>query len=216
MHGAFRKATRSISLLAQRGVKVRLSSVIYEDNQWELDKLADLAIELGASCLNFTFVLGFGRGAAFKTQHTLDVSQDYHHYLFSFLEKYQDVIPLVTECVLNSDKLNCGAGTDRITIGADGSIRPCALFSKAINYGNVIKEPLNEVLARSRLQDFLRIPAPSEEHGCPRDCEYFFDCRRCFVRGFANGVTFCDAEPHYCAWIKENDLKGYAEEITVK
>lgn len=63
---AFERSVASVKSLTSRGIRVRIASVIFHDNMWEIESLAKLAIELGAFSFSFNFVEGFGRGEEFK------------------------------------------------------------------------------------------------------------------------------------------------------
>ena len=58
--GAFYKTCENVKRMTQNGIKVRIASSIFKENMWEIDKLAELAINLGAQLFSFNFVEEFG------------------------------------------------------------------------------------------------------------------------------------------------------------
>ena len=59
---AFERTIRNVRRLVATGVRVRVGSVIFDENMWEVRELAHLAVDLGAAMFSFNYVEDFGRG----------------------------------------------------------------------------------------------------------------------------------------------------------
>lgn len=130
MRGAFNSTCRNIRRLTDSGIRVRVASSIFEENMWEVDKLAELARSLGAELFVYNFVENFGRGTELTKNRGAKFSAEYSRYLSETVYKYRNLIPIIeSEDYLRSSS-NCGAGTNTILIGADGNLRPCPIFPK--------------------------------------------------------------------------------------
>lgn len=214
LKGAHEKACQSIRRLAERGVKVRMSSVICEENQWEITDLAELALSLGATSFAFSFVENFGRRQEFNDSHSIEATEDYGNYITNIITKYREYIPLVQPSDYREGRMNCGAGTGSIVIGADGNVRPCLMMDDTKLFGNIINQSLEEVLSSPMTLEWLKLPEPSEEHGCSSDCYNLRYCKRCVIRGFSKGTSPSDGSCDYCDWIEGNNIQHLANEFS--
>lgn len=214
LKGAHELAADSIRRLSRQGVKVRLSSVICDENKWEIADLAELALSLGAATFCFSFVENVGRGVLFNASHRLIPSDEYADFLFNTIKKYRSYMPQIHERDIGERRMNCGAGTGRVIIDAQGYVRPCLLSGKTSWFGNVLQRPLQEILSSPHILGLMDVPEPSEESGCPHSCEHLAECGRCLVRGFSRGVAIQNEESAYCDWITKNGLQRYAQEFT--
>ena len=77
----------------------------------------------------------------------------------------------------------------------------------------LLENSLHDLLTSTELEKFIDLPAPSEVYGCHNDCESFYECKKCFVRGFRNGIENVDGNYQYCSWITRNNLVDIAHEI---
>lgn len=206
--GAHDKAISAVKALVDKGIKVRLASVILEKNKWELERLAELAKSMNVTAFNFNFVEGFGRGASYKQRHGVQEESEYQRYVEKIMVKHRDIIPMVTSRNISESRNNCGAGTNKIAIGPDGWVRPCLLSDAGPYLGNILFSSLDEVMTSSYAYWLAGLQEPSELHGCDPECEYMSECRYCFARGINNGRQSGDAS---CSWMKINDLDSYLE-----
>lgn len=210
MKGAFSKTCSNIKRLTDAGIAVRVASSIFNENMWEIDKLADLAISLGAKMFAFNFIEDFGRGTQMdkldKVEEKLD-AKAYIAYVNSVIEKYKDIIPIVKseDHMLGTD--NCGSGVNAVVVGADGAIRPCALFPKINLFGNIFKEDFETIFQKDIYKRISKIVPPGEENGCSKKCQYYVNCRGCYLKGLEHNRNV--EEP--CEWIKRNHLEDMLE-----
>lgn len=215
MKNSFNLTTTSIKQLSESGISVRVSSVISEENKWEIADLAELAKSLGAASFCFSFVEEVGRGVQFNKTSKLIPDEDYSKFLTDTILKYKNYMPFIHKLGKRENKMNCGAGTSRITIGSDGYIRPCLMLNKTPYFGNVLRQSLKEILATNETFAILNLPEPSEAHGCSPKCKYFHECTHCMARGFAKGISHSKEGVSYCAWIEANHLENLARTFDV-
>lgn len=205
MKGAFEATCKNVKRMTEAGLRVRIASSIFRENMWEIDKLAELAISLGANMFVFNFIEDFGRGRLLtkseKVEEELD-AEKYVRYVDGVIEKYQKMIPIARseDKILGSE--NCGSAINSIIVGADGNLRPCALFEKTNLFGNIFKEEFGEIFKRDIYQKISRILPPSEENGCPKNCEHFVNCKGCYFKGLSHN----QGKEKVCSWIKKNNL----------
>lgn len=201
--GAFRKTCMNIKKLAENGIFVRVASSIFDENMWEIDQIAKLAVSLGARFYSYNFIEGFGRGKEFQKNEFDNkiYARDYLDYLTSVMERYKGIIPIVeSEAYLKSSE-NCGAGINSVLVGADGDIRPCALFPKTTLFGNIIEEEYDDIFRKNIYKNISEVVPPGEKTGCPKYCEDFYHCNGCYMKGFEKNIGL----EHPCEWIMEND-----------
>lgn len=205
MKGAWAASCNTIKILSQRGIKVRMASSISKDNMWSINKLADLAISLGAAVFSFNFIEEFGRGA--KMNHGsdyLDVIK-YNDYINKVVHDYKDIIPIIKEedrsDMIKND--NCGSGSRSIVIGADGYIRPCPLSPKVKFIGNVFDEEFTDIFEKTDVKKLADIAPPDIRNGCDANCKYIHNCHGCYIKGFEKNKT----SDTYCSWIIKNHLE---------
>lgn len=206
MKGAFARTCNNIRKMTDAGLNVRIASSIFKENMWEIDKLADLSVELGAKMFVFNFVEDFGRGnlleKADKVEERLDAIE-YMQYVNEILERYKNIIPIVNRDnkILGSE--NCGSAVNSIVVGADGMIRPCALFPKMNIFGNIFEEDFKNIFERDIYRKVSAIVPPSEKAGCKKSCQYYVNCRGCYLKGLEKNRGKDD----YCEWVKINHLE---------
>lgn len=212
MNGAFEKTCKNVKRLTDKGLFVRIASSIFKENMWEIDKLAELAIDLGAKAFTFNFVEEFGRGNDIYRDAYSDLKvNEYLEYLNGVIEKYKNIIPIQQGEGLLGTR-NCGAGVNSIVIDPDGDIRPCVLSSKWCCMGNLLSEEFESIMKYSIYKDLAAILPPHKDNGCDANCKYLSYCKGCYIKGFQT----CKNEKMKCSWIKENKLerlyKLYSEE----
>lgn len=206
---AFERSVDTVKSLTLNGVRVRIASVIFNENMWEIESLAQLAIRLGAFSFSFNFVEGFGRGKEFKKDQAISPNSSYGTYLRRVLKEYGAIIPIIQGEEKQGIGNNCGAGTNGIAFSADGSLRPCPLFPKNSIFGNFHDKSLQDIFDTNIYKQLHKVPAPSSETGCPMNCPHYHECRMCFLRGLDQNVF--RAPEDYCNWIVANNLQNMIE-----
>mgnify|MGYP000804881607 FL=1 len=212
MKGSWKASCNTIRRLADKGIKVRMASCISKDNMWEIDKLADLAVSLGASIFSFNFIEEFGRGSEFSKEKGIENAVEYDKYVRKIINDYKDIIPVIKEEDKSEMKLheNCGAGTRSVVIGADGDIRPCPLSPKLRFMGNVLKDDFKSVFDNPKIKRLQEIIPPDIRNGCDPDCKYLANCTGCYIKG----IDKCKSNNMKCSWITKNHLEDVLEMFT--
>ena len=204
--GSFEKSCDTIRRLSSKGLTVRMASSIFEENMWEVDKLADLAINLGAKVFTYNFIENFGRGKAFLKSRENDIKtvkfEDYYKYVLEVVEKYKDIIAIEESEEYIKGLKNCGSGTISVAISPEGNIRPCVLPPKEISLGNIFDEDYREIFDRDIFSEIGKIKPPNKENGCAKDCKSYTICKGCYLKAF--NINTENEEP--CEWIVKNNL----------
>lgn len=201
--GSFSKTCRNIKRMTENGITVRMASSIFKENMWEIDKLAQLALELGVKMFSFNFVEEFGRGSNLYKDAYQDLKvKEYFEYLNAVIKKYEDIIPIQQgEEILG--KRNCGAGVNSIVIDAWGKIRPCVLAPAWCDMGNLLETSFENIMQKDIYIQLASILPPCKENGCNPECRYLAYCRGCYLKGFQT----CKNKGESCDWIRKNKLE---------
>lgn len=205
--GSFHRTCENVKRMTERGIKVRIASSIFKENMWEIDKLAELSVNLGAQLFSFNFVEDFGRGIElYKDAYQNLKIQEYLEYLNSVIKKYADIIPIQNEQKMLS-KRNCGAGVNSIVIDATGQIRPCVLSPAWCDMGNLLNEPFENIMKKDIYKKLAKLLPPYKDNGCDPACRYLSYCKGCYIKGFQT----CKNTGKCCTWIKQNGLEELYE-----
>jgi len=133
--GSFEKSVNGIRNLTSRGIQTVVRQVVMNNNVAETEQMGDLAHSLGATInrnpMLYPSVLG-------STEH---LSQRVSDRVLRELMKAE-------MCVPHPDP--CGAGSNRLTIGPDGTVYPCQFVH--IPVGDVRKQTLEEIWHSPPLQ----------------------------------------------------------------
>lgn len=205
MTGAFHKTCKNIQRMTENGITVRVASSIFKENMWEIDKLAQLALDLGAKMFSFNFVEEFGRGNDIYKAAYQDLKvKEYLEYLQNdVLEKFKGIIPIQQgEGILGTR--NCGAGVNSIVIDPAGKIRGCVLAPAWCDMGNLLEENFQTIMTKDIYKRLAGILPPCQDNGCSSDCRYLSYCKGCYIKGFQT----CKNTGNICSWIKRNDLEA--------
>lgn len=204
MKGAFYKTCQNVKRMTENGITVRIASSIFKENMWEIDKLARLALDLGAKMFSFNFVEEFGRGHVLYKAAYQDLKvKEYLEYLHEdVIEKFKGIIPIQQgEGILGTR--NCGAGVNSIVINPTGKIRGCVLAPAWCDMGNLLEEHFETIMKKDIYRQLAGILPPCQENGCGKDCRYLPYCRGCYIKGFQT----CKNTGIICSWIKSNGLE---------
>ena len=204
VEGSLKRTCDNTKKMTEAGLNVRVASSIFEDNMWEIDKLAELSVKLGAIAFSYNFIEKFGRGLEFSKHKAVDKNKvtNYHEYIKMILEKYKDIIPIIENEHFIKGSSNCGAGVTSITVGADGNIRPCALTPRYMRLGNIFEESYVNIFKNNIFRLLSEIPPPNKNNGCPEDCENYYHCKGCYLKALE--VNIKGRQP--CEWMEKNEL----------
>lgn len=205
MKGAWDASCNTVKRLSERGIKVRVASSISDDNMWDIDKLADLSVSLGASIFCFNFIEEFGRGAQLNSGNDYVKMDKYSDYLGKVIKQYKDIIPIVKEEdrseIIMSE--NCGSGTRSIVIGANGFVRPCQLSPKVGFMGNILEEGFTDIFNKPEIRRLAEIAPPDIRNGCDPECKHINRCHGCYIKGIEKNKHMDSP----CSWVTKNHLE---------
>lgn len=141
--GSFKRVTKAARLLAGLKVPFEISSCVTPFNINSMDRMAELALELGARNLGFDS-LGLSGRAAKNRQLILDPVQmgEYYENLTRLAERYKFIKPAATGYFI-ALCLRSSLPKKSIIIRPDGDVRLSCLAPFVI--GNVLEESLKKI-----------------------------------------------------------------------
>lgn len=204
--GSFKKTCKNVKRMTDQGIKVRISSSIFDENMWEIDKLADLSKKLGAVAFVYNFVEDFGRGKNFNINHSHlgENDEEYKAYLNKIISDYADIIPIIPSEYFLKISNNCGALSNSILVGSNGQIRPCAMFPKSNIFGNILQEDFNDIVSKDIFKQILNLKPPHVDHGCSSQCPNYIHCLGCYMKGINQNLF----KEEYCNWVYQNKIEN--------
>jgi MoaA/NifB/PqqE/SkfB family radical SAM enzyme len=126
--GSFERTVRTIKMIVQKGMPLRIGIIRLPQNEGHLQATIDFLVSLGVKRDNIKAdrVRGEGRGATLVQE-----KDDYSHL--------------------------CGAcWKGRLAVSSDGAIYPC-IFARKFKVGNIMQEQLDDVLKKQELAGFRKI-----------------------------------------------------------
>lgn len=208
---AHAKTSKNIRRMTEAGLFVRVTSVLFDENMWELAELAQQASDLGAGLFVFNFVEGFGRGMEMASEQKEGIDGEYMDYVHEVIEEYRNVIPVIQEEVRaeGASRDNCGAGSNSVVISASGDIRPCNLFPEEVSFGNVLKQDWEDIFSSPTLRAVHDLPSPAVANGCNPKCPSRKYCQGCILHGLTQNAW--KNHPNYCSWVRTNHAEKLVE-----
>ncbi len=204
VEGSHKRTLDNLKRLTERGIKVRISTVIFEQNLWEIEELIELAKQYKALTFTYSFVEQIGRGndftgLLFETEEEL---LNYVEYLNRVTIENSDYIAIIKrdEMVDNS---SCGAGLRSVTIDGQGQIRPCVLFPKTKIFGNVFETSYSDIFKTDEYAQLAKVKAPGIDNGCDPNCLNLKQCQGCMLHAFDYLIT----NNLSCKWIEANNYE---------
>ena len=197
--GSHKKTLAGIAVLQQAGVPVGVNMVITRLNQHQIYETGKFVASLGVKNFSATKV----SPSLSMREHfsNLDVSQKTVRESLEILVRLReefglkvDILRCYPMCLIGDisrykwfARRNCGAGVATVTVGADGSLRPCSHSDNV--YGNVLEEGLQPGWKRmGEWRDGSLIP------------------NRCWECAFLQECTAgCRTDAKYCGDIKGMD-----------
>nr|WP_275592106.1 subtilosin maturase AlbA [Bacillus atrophaeus] len=157
--GSFAQTCKTIKLLSDHGIFVRVAMSVFEKNMWEIHDMAQKVRGLGAKAFSYNWVDDFGSGRDI-VHPTKDAE---HHRKFmeyeqNVIDEFKDLIPIISyerKCAAN-----CGAGWESIVISPFGEVRPCALFPKEFSLGNIFHDSYESIFDSALVHKLWKAQAP--------------------------------------------------------
>jgi radical SAM protein with 4Fe4S-binding SPASM domain len=203
--GAFQMVLKAACLAFDVGVRFQINTVVTAFNADKLDLIAQLAMDLGASCWNPFMLVPVGRAAQ---DGTLALTPQQYEEALNKLAQIKVSLPIETRVtcgpqfarVARQRKI-AGADTIRGCLAADGfafisckgDVQTCGFLE--ISAGNLLENGYNlaEIWNDSPLLNSIR-NLSAYQGACGR-CEFLQDCRGCRARAYAAGGDFLAADP---------------------
>ncbi len=205
--GSFEKSCRAVRLCKANGLHVQMHFTITRSNYRKLAPAVDLGRRLGASIVNFFFLVCVGRGAGL-----FDLSAEMYEQALkeiAWLQQRQEGIMVQTRCAPHFKRIlykndpdspftratgydggGCLAGTHYCRIDPKGEVTPCPYIE--LSAGNLRERPFWEVWDDSSLFASLRCPALQGRCGA---CEYAALCGGCRARSLAQDGDLLGEDP---------------------
>ena len=202
----FNKTVEGMKNCREMGLRFQIHTTVMDWNYDEIEKITDLAVELGASAHHIFFLVPTGRGASLAAG--IMKAKKYEHILERIVERQKDIpIELKPTCAPQFMRIakqknvemrftrGCIAGISYCLIGPTGNVQPCAYMD--MNLGNVRETPFTEIWQNSPVFDELRTMDYSGKCGI---CDYKDVCGGCRARtAYYHKGDYMASEP-WCAY----------------
>jgi heme b synthase len=216
--GAFKSSLKGISLLKKAGVEFQINTTVTRHNVDCVDKILDMAVELGAVAHHIFLLVPTGRAKDMINQE-ID-SQKYEELLHWFYNmRGKTPLHLKATCAphyyrilrqeahakgekidfetygLDAVTRGCLGGTSFCFISHDGIVQPCGYLE--LNCGDLKKSSFDRVWNNSEI--FKELRDFSQYKGKCGRCEYKRFCGGCRARAYEATGDYLAEEP-LCAY----------------
>lgn len=207
LRGAFERSCRAIRRCAAQHLHVQVHFTVTSRNYGQLEPAVSLSKNLGASMINFFFLICVGRGrlifdlpAALYEQVLGDIAN---------LQRHSHGIMIQCRCAPHFKRVlyrqnpqspytratgydggGCLAGTHYCRIGPTGEVTPCPYIE--LSAGNIREHSFWDLWQAAPLFQSLRQPAVAGRCG---DCEYRLLCGGCRARSLVEHGTLFGEDP---------------------
>lgn len=176
--GSFHRTVAGISAMVGQGMRVRIRSVLMQENLGQEEALEALALRLGASFSQDPLLTPRSDGSLDNLLHRL-TPQQLRRSLEADAQRLLGEDDPARWDEVRQDKLQsfmCKAGINFVSIGPEGQVLPCVQFQQIA--GNVSERPFAEIWKTSPVLRRLRATVNADLDTC-RDCELSPLCFRC-------------------------------------
>ncbi|MGE5544715.1 MAG: putative heme d1 biosynthesis radical SAM protein NirJ2 [Bacillota bacterium] len=190
LEGAYDLALQGMANLKSAGVPFQINTTVMDWNVKYLERMTDMAIELGARAHHIFFLVPTGRAASIE-QEALRV-KEYEKTLHRIMEKQKNVtIEIKPTCAPQFIRVadakgipirfsrGCLAGISYCIVSPTGDVQPCAYLD--IRLGNIKRESFTDIWRRSPV--FKELRSQNYSGKCGR-CEYTGSCGGCRARAY--------------------------------
>ncbi|MDN5344480.1 MAG: AdoMet-dependent heme synthase [Clostridia bacterium] len=208
--GAWQQAMAGMAACREAGLPFQVHTTVFEWNQDELERITDLAVEIGARGHHFFFLVPTGRAKNIEVESLR--AQAYEATLQRILNKQQQVaIELKPTCAPQFMRIarqmgvpvrysrGCLAGIAYCIISPRGDVQPCAYLNVPV--GNVRETPFSRIWQESEV--FRTLRTEDYSGGCGH-CGYKKVCGGCRARAWYYHGDYMAEEP----WCLYRDRKG--------
>ncbi|MCY8512998.1 subtilosin maturase AlbA [Bacillus atrophaeus] len=208
--GSFAQTCKTIKLLSDHGIFVRVAMSVFEKNMWEIHDMAQKVRGLGAKAFSYNWVDDFGRGRDI-VHPTKDAEQHrkFMEYEQNVIDEFKDLIPIIP--YERKRAANCGAGWKSIVISPFGEVRPCALFPKEFSLGNIFHDSYESIFDSALVHKLWKAQAPRFSEHCKKDkCPFSGYCGGCYLKGLNSNKYH---RKNICSWAKNEQLEDVVQLI---
>lgn len=170
----FEPTIRGIKLLTEAGIYTRLGTVIYKQNENDLEKIIELAVKLNADEIIFSYMEPMGRLKEDDELISKRSLESIKHEIEKLAIKYENEIKVkysLSENKICKSEEICPAVNKFIYINNLGEISPCTrIVSKNPEYKSKItlkNNSLNEIINSEPIQKYLKYLEANKITGCP-------------------------------------------------
>ena len=201
--GAYDAAMLGIGKLRDIGVEFQINSTITNRNSDQLEKLADLSINLGATAFHIFLLVPTGRGILLKDESVS--AREYENILHRFYKLSQN-FPLETKATcaphyyrivnqlggdMSGITKGCLGGTGFCFVSYKGDVCPCGYLPLVA--GNIKTQDFKDIWFNSKL--FLDLRDDTKLVGKCGICKYVKFCGGCRARAYSATGDYLSAEP---------------------
>lgn len=212
--GSFQGSIDGIEELKKAGIEFQINTTVTRHNVDQIEKILDLAIELGAAAHHIFLLVPTGRARDMVNQE-IDAAS-YEELLHWFYKKSREVpLHLKATCAphyyrilrqeakaageevnfkthgMDAVTRGCLGGTSFCFISHEGIVQPCGYLE--VNCGDLNKSSFKEVWEKS--EKFLQLRDFSGYKGKCGKCEYRKVCGGCRARAFESTGDIMEEEP---------------------
>lgn len=216
--GAFDQTLRGIRYLREGGIEFQVNTTVTRHNVHVIDRILDLAVELGAAAHHIFLLVPTGRAREMVNQ---EIEANQYEELLHWFYRMRDQVPLHLKATcaphyyrilrqeahargetvnfetygLDAVTRGCLGGTAFCFISHDGIVQPCGYLE--LNCGDLKRSSFEEVWRESPV--FLKLRDFSGYEGKCGRCEYLRVCGGCRARAYEATGNFLAEEP-LCAY----------------
>lgn len=213
--GSYQKSCAAIRLCARHGLHVQLHFTVTRKNHRCLERVVQNAREMGASIVNFFFLVCVGRAQPVMDLTPAQYETALHEIVA--LQKTQRGIMVNARCAPHIKRIlyeedpnspytratgydggGCPAGTHYCRVSPVGDVTPCPYME--LSAGNIRSTSFWEIWRRAPL--FQTFRQPDLDGRCGR-CEYRLLCGGCRARSLAQGGRLLGEDPN-CDYMPGN------------
>jgi radical SAM protein with 4Fe4S-binding SPASM domain len=182
--GAFEAACRTLRELRRDGMAVSINTTATAENLHEIERIVDLALELGCVAYKAIPFIPAGRGRENDERLRLGREQlaELGRTLSRLREQHAGRLSIATDsgfaflfgaapAAAADGPMGCSAGHDTLSVGADGTAYPCP-FLQGFPLGNLLDVPLRELWRAAPALGALRGLSKSDFAEPCRSCSY--------------------------------------------
>ncbi|MBF0121832.1 MAG: radical SAM protein [Candidatus Omnitrophica bacterium] len=198
--GAWKGTIAAMKICREEGLDFQIHTTVTTYNYKDVEKITDLAVELGAKAHHIFFLVPTGRG---KDMDAVIPDDKYQELLQKIMKKQGEVsielkpvcapqfVPLAKDLGQSTRfQKGCLAGTSYCVILPNGDVHPCPYFP--VRVANVRDQKFSEMWKEHSLFKELREANYTGQCGA---CEHKMSCGGCRARAYAESGDYMDFDP---------------------